>query len=345
MADSDFLAPDAEAALPAETAAAPPDAAKSIDELIAETGGGANAIFDFQHKVFALPGARFGFDYRARAAMFYIHLGKLDVALTPIVVQREFNIEAGSHDSQLMELAARGLRYVKEIRPGDSIPKELIDGTASWTVEDRHRLLAKAKLLAQVTSWFTHDKSPASLESILAMSDKDVAVREEFQNAFASIAQSLGLGRERKQEIIDHIDTLARELCYIEALRDHAGQMRVIHEKIMQLARIARGDREVSEELTRVLTLMKQPLAEFANRFMQIDAETSDLLVLLRNPRGQIHFIRNARDDVHANLMVWSEIFERWQEQEAIFNQTTDGNIKLLHRLLASNYAPAKVWR
>ncbi len=345
MSEAKLIETEAAEAQSTEAPAPLPDSGKSVDELISQTGGGTNATFDFQHKVFSLPGARFAFDHRARAAMFYIHLGNLDVALTPTVLQREFNIEPESHDSQLMELATKALRYVREIRPGDSIPKELLDGSASWSVEERHRLLAKAKLLAQVASWFTHDKNPASLESILAMSERDVAAREEFQNAFASIAQSLGLGRDRKQEIIDHIDTISRELCYIEALRDHATQLRTINEKVLQLARMARGDRAVSEELTRVLTLMKQPLAEFANRFMQIDAQTGELLALLRNPRVQIRFIREARDEIHANLLPWTEIFERWQNQETVFNHDTDENIKLLYHWLASNYAPARVWR
>lgn len=101
----------------ADAIAPPPETTKSVAELIAATSGGSNAAFDFQHKVFAIPGARFAIDRRARAAMFYMHLGNLDVSLTPMVLRREFGIESCSHDSQLIELAAKALRYVKEVRP------------------------------------------------------------------------------------------------------------------------------------------------------------------------------------------------------------------------------------
>lgn len=322
-----------------------PEATRSVDELIAATGGGVNANFSFQHKVFALPGARFAIDRRAQAMMFYIHLGNLNVSLMPMVLRREFNIQTLSHDSQLIELANHALRHVKEVRPGDSIPKELVDGSASWSVEERHHLLAKAKLFAQVAAWFMPEGSPNSLESILAMAETDIAAKEEFQNAFGALAESLGLERSRKQEIVDHIDAIARELCYIEALREYASQLRTIQEKAAQIAHIAKGDPTIAEELARVLMLVKPALAEFVNRFTRIDAQTSDLLALLRNPPSQIRLIRDARDEIHSSLLPWADLFERWQDQEIILNHRTDENIHALYGWLAANYAPSRTWR
>jgi hypothetical protein len=338
----------AEAALANEapdTAIVPPEAAKTVDELIATTGGGVNAIFDFQHKVFALPGARFAIDRRSRATMFYIHLGNLNVSLTPTVLRREFNIETLSHDSQLIELASHALRHVKEVRPGDSIPKELVDGTASWTVDESHRLLAKAKLLVQVAAWLTKSSDGASLADILALTESDIAAKEDFQKAFAAIAESLGLGANRKQEILDHIDAIARELCYIEALRDYAVQLRTIQEKCAQLAHLAKGDPTISEEVGRVLILLKPAMAEFANRFTTIDGQTADLLEMLRNPWAHIRAIRNIRDEIHSSLLPWADLFERWRDQEVGMNHIMDQNIHALYQWLAANYAPSRVWR
>ncbi len=321
------------------------EASKSVDELIAATGGGANAIFDFRHRVFSLPGARFAIDRRAKATMFYIYLGNLTVSLTPAVLRREFNIEPSSQDSHLIELAAQALRHVNEIRPGDSIPKELIDGTASWSVEERHRLIAKAKLLAQVASWFARDKAAASVENILAAMETDLVAKEEFQNAFAAIAKSLGLDAARKQEIIDHIDAIARELCYIEALRDHASQLRKIQEQATQLAKMSKGDPALNEELARVLVLLKPPVQEFAGRFTQVDAQTSELIAMLRDPHHQIDLIRSARDEIHSHLLAWDDIFERWRDRPAVLNHDTDENVHTLYHWLAANYAPSRVWR
>jgi hypothetical protein len=329
----------------AEAAAPLPETAKSVAELIAATGGGVNAIFDFQHKVFALPGARFAVDRQSRATMFHIHLGSLGVALTPTVLRREFSIQVLSHDSQLIELASHALRHVKEIRPGDSVPRELVDGSASWSVEERHLLIAKAKLLAQVGGWLGEEGSAISVESILALTELDVAAKEDFQKAFARIAQALGIDRNRKQEIVDHIDAVARELCYIEALREYAGQFRTIHEKVSELAHLAKGDPAISEEVGRVLILLKPALTEFAGRFARIDAQTGDLHTLLRNPWSQIRSSRDARDEIHSSLLPWSDIFARWKDQEVVMNHIMDENIHALYALLAANYAPSRIWR
>jgi hypothetical protein len=326
-------------------AAPQPEAGKSVEELIAATGGGANANFSFEHKVFALPGARFAIDRRARATMFYIHLGNLMVSLTPMVLRREFNIQTLSHDSQLIELASHALRHVKEVRPGDSIPKELVDGTASWSVDERHRLVAKAKLFAAVAAWFQPEGSTNSLEAVLAMAESDVAAKQEFQNAFGALAEALGLERSRKQEIVDHIDTMARELCYIEALREYAGQLRTINEKAAQIAHIAKSDPTITEQLARVLMLMKPALTEFANRFTRIDGQASDPVAMLRNPWSQVRSIRDARDEIHSSLLPWAEIFERWENQDIVLNHHTDANIHALYGWLAANYAPSRIWR
>jgi hypothetical protein len=322
-----------------------PEAGKSVEELIASTGGGANAAFDFQHKVFALPGVRFAIDRRARAPMFYMHLGNLDVSLTPAVLRREFQIETASHDSHLIELAAKALRFVGEVRPGDSVPTELIDGSASWTVEDGHRRLAKAKLLAQLSAWVARDKKGLPLEDILALGEDELAASDAIQSALAAATKTLGLELERMHEVAEQLDAVARELAYIEGLREHAARLHDIRERVLQLTCAAKGENRLIEELTRILALLKQPLAEFADRFARLDTQTSDLAALLLSPWIQISRIRAARDEIHTNLLAWSAVIERWHDQEVILNPDTHQNVHDLHRWLAANYAPTVVWQ
>jgi hypothetical protein len=322
-----------------------PEATKSVDELIAATGGGVNAIFGFEHKVFALPGARFAVDRQAETMMFYIRLGNLHVALLPRVLRREFNIATLSHDSQLIELASHALRHVKEVRPGDSIPKELVDGSASWSVDEHHRLVARAKLLFEVVHWRPMEGSEISVESLLAITDAEIAARDEFKKGFAAIAQALGVEPSRRREILDQIDTVARELCYIEALREYTAQLRTIKEKVTQLAHISKGDPAIHDEVGRVLILLKPALVEFVNRFTEVDAEASDILALLRNPSRQVRGIRDARDEIHLSLMPWADVFERWKDQEVVMNHVMDENIHALYAMLAANYAPSRTWR
>src|ERR1700749_4003670 len=115
--------------------------------------------FLFEHKVFTLKGARFALTEDGSTPAFHVELGTLVASLPLGTLRSEFSIDRESPDGVLLAIVEKSLRFVKEIRPGDSIPRELLDGTASWAVEERHRLRAKAHLWA---------KTIASGETIVA---------------------------------------------------------------------------------------------------------------------------------------------------------------------------------
>ena len=312
---------------------------------IAAAIGGRNANFNFEHKVFSLPDARFALHSVRNEPTFFVLLGDLNVAIRPVALCREFHIEQGSLDYVLIAMAEKGLRHVQEIRPGDSIPRELLDGTASWRVEERHRMIARVKLIAQVGARITRGKDEAfTLEKLLALS-VDPASREEIQAAFGKLAIEIGLGRQRKQEVIDRVEQFARELSYIEALRDLAGELKMIDRKVAMLARRNERDRGVTEVLQRVRTLIRRPISEFEEYFLQIDAQTGEVVVLLKNVSLQMKFIRDTRDELHRRLMKWTDQIREWRRQEPDTERsTTAQRVETLSRFLAAYYAPSVDW-
>src|SRR5215469_8840844 len=197
--------------------------------------------FLFEHKVFQLKGARFGLTEDGTTAAFHVELGSLVASLPLGRVRGEFDIESDSPDGALLALVEKSLRFVKDIRPGDSIPRELLDGTASWSVEDRHRLRAKAHLWAQaIGSAATSGAADEGLGAFIARSET-VA---EVNAACAAIAATLGY-EMTAQSVLTRIDDLARELAYIEALQERCGDVLNIVPKVNQLARVYRSDRAV----------------------------------------------------------------------------------------------------
>lgn len=102
--------------------------------------------FAFAHRVFAAPNAHFKLDEQTGEPVFAVDLGDLKAMLGFDTLRRSFAIAPASSDDRLLEAVARGLRHVRRIRPGDAIPAELLDGSASWKVEARHAAQAKARL-------------------------------------------------------------------------------------------------------------------------------------------------------------------------------------------------------
>ncbi len=111
--------------------------------------------FAFQHKVFNLDGCYFTADRDPEKPKFLMPLGDEMAAITLAALRREFNITDGSNDGQLLDIVAKSLKYVQEIRPNDSIPQELLDGSASWSVEERHRAVASDRIKIQLATLLT----------------------------------------------------------------------------------------------------------------------------------------------------------------------------------------------
>src|SRR5690242_419110 len=91
-------------------------------------------LFAFEHKVFSMDGGYFAYMKDSQEAAFHLPLGDLKGAIALPVLRMEFGLKPETKDGYLLSLIEKALRYVREIRPNDSIPHELLDGTASWTV-------------------------------------------------------------------------------------------------------------------------------------------------------------------------------------------------------------------
>src|SRR5690348_143181 len=162
----------------------------------------ASTSFDFEHKVFKLDGGCFRMSASGEP-LFHVRLGELTAALTLPSLCTAFGISAHCHDGQMLEVVASGLRYVREIRPGDSIPRELLDGSASWSVDERHRVRAHTRVLVHLAAWLNGDNNVVVDVNNLENLAKDPELKQRAQLAFDDIAAQLGLGPERKQEIVD----------------------------------------------------------------------------------------------------------------------------------------------
>jgi hypothetical protein len=301
--------------------------------------------FVFEHRVFNVKGAHFAFTADGLDPAFHVTLGELKAALQLPALRNEFGIGTDSADGKLLSIVEQSLRYVKEIRPGDSIPRELLDGSASWAVEDKHRAIAQGRLAAQVASWLTGKETVIVDPYELAALVDDPETKARMQKATGEIAEKLGIGAARKQEVMDRVDDLARELAYIEALRERCGLVRAITAKVNQLAKIYRADRAMVQDISRVQSLLMRPNAEFENIFGQVDASTCEILPVLRKFDTQVKFIREMRDNLHMRLMVWDPILEKWSSFDAVRGPEAEAALKDIYRFVARYFPQRQDWK
>lgn len=301
--------------------------------------------FAFSHKVFNVDGAYFALDKATNDPLFHVTIGELKCAVTLPSLRAEFSIKPDSDDGKLLDQVDKGLRYVKEIRPGDSIPRQMLDGTCSWAVEERHRAIARNRLSVQLASWLGGSDVAITDAKQLAEVAEDAETKERIQKAFEEAAEKLGLGRDRKTEIIKRFETLARELAYIEALRDRYGSVRMIMRKLGELVQIYKADRGIAEEIVRIQTLLRAPDAEYQNQFTLVDMQTSEILQMLRKIDAQIAFIREHRDDIHFKFMKWDDMIAKWNETKVERGEAAEAMIKSTYRFVAQEFPVRSSWQ
>lgn len=324
------------------------------DPRTADSSGGAGAAgeqqgsssthFLFTNKVFGLPGAFFNLTHDTNEPVLNVNLGDVLGKLPFRTLRESFQISDGSDDSRLLNIVEKGLKYVKEIRPGDSIPREILDGSASWRVDEHHLTIAKARLTLQLVSWITGKEVSITERYQLEQMMDDPATKTRAQEAFGKLARQFGLPEERKQEIVDKVDYLARELSYIEALRDRYGQVQKIMAKINQAKRVFKGEHHLQADIARMQALAKTPIAAFDDVFMQVDGQTAEVMVMLKTFDASVAFIRRMRDDLHMNLMLWDDLITAWAECDVDKGAETEGLLKRTYQFLAQHFLVAKVW-
>jgi len=308
-------------------------------------GAPRSTHFRFEHKVFAVKGARFAPTQDTEEAALHVMLGDLQVAIVLPTLRYEFGIGSDCNDGELLGVVERSLRFVKEIRPNDSIPREVLDGTASWSVEERHRLIAKGRLSLQIASWLNGEEAVVVDMDSLEQLVEDPVTQQRVERAFAEIAERIGIGRERKSEVVERIDDLARELSYIEALRERYMAVREIMSKLSQLVRTYRADRTITQEISRVRSLLMRPQDEFESLFAQCDAMTGEIVSVLKTFDAQVQFVREMRDDLHTRLMKWDDEISIWKPLEVVRGEPTENAIKHIYRFAARHYPQRQDWR
>ena len=110
------------------------------------------------------------------------------------ILRTEFDLSPETGDGKLLGIVEKALRYVREIKPNDSIPHELLDGTASWTVEEKHRTIARNRLTIQLVSWLTGGETLVVDLTQLEQIADDPKTKTRVQEAFTKAAEKLGLG-------------------------------------------------------------------------------------------------------------------------------------------------------
>lgn len=271
--------------------------------------------FEFANKVFHIESGAFQIDATTDEPVYTVDLGDVRATLTFATLRGSFGIEKDDPDSKLLEHVKRALVFVRRVRHGDSLPSELLDGTASWTVDERHREVARGRVWTGLVAWISGGKAASGVSiDEFAKIASSVETRTRVQAAFGQLADALGYPPAKRGDVVDQIERLIGELSFLEALRERVGMARRVVETLRGYRTALRREKTLAEEVERTMVLADRPVAELEKRLAAVDAQTAHVLDTLRQLAGRIATIRQTRDTLHAGMMKWDAMLEAWAD-------------------------------
>jgi hypothetical protein len=281
-------------------------------EEVGSSAGESVEHFNFEHKIFHVAGTRFALSASDHQPVFLMDVGEHEAAIAFEALRVEFDLEPEGHDGKLLDLVAAGLKYVRDIRPGDTVPRELLDGSASWTVDERHRLRASNGFMLRIAALGSPRGDltaiPRDIGAFLVSAEGKMWV----QGGLDKIGVAIGLGVGRAPTVSQYADRVTRELAYIEGLRERYVQAADIVEKLDQVATYHGPERHFVDEVQRCKVLMKPPVDAFRAAFRDVDSRMKRVEEVLKAVDAQVTFIRETRDGLHQKMLIWDELIEKW---------------------------------
>lgn len=329
------------------------------DALMAELEADAapeeeESLVSFQNPFFSkLQMAYFRFTENTEEPVLMVEYGEQEVALTFPGIRRELGLTDEDHDGHMLNQVAKGLKFVNTLAIGDPIPSEIVTGKASWALTPQHAQVAYQRLALKLMAWMTGSTIDTSTavhggDDILRQA-QDPEARKKIAAAFDEAAEALGLGRDRREEVVGYLETLAQELGYIEALRERFGRIVKVGRRLKEYHELGRkagaGGQRVAEVIDQAARLIRPAVDQFVQLFKDTDALTNDIMAVLKDLDGHIASIRAQRDEIHQRLNPWSDLLDAW---EKVKDTEITGAVMQVSartvRMLAPRFMPAKEW-
>ena len=333
-------APDAlKAELPQQSTVQP---ASIIATAVIDSPYDASTHFTFKHKIFTMDNVRFALNGSDKMPCYYIPMGEHTVAIELAKLQQEFNIAADSVDAALLLKVQKGLSYVREIRPNDSIPREILDGSASWSVEEHHKELALAKLQMELVFWIQAKREEIPPLEQMKRVQATPKVRGQIKDAHKKITQLLKFDEIKVSR--DRIDEIARETTYIEALRERSLKMNDIGQKLGAFYTSFKKEAAFATEINRMQELTRRATKLIGERFTKVDVMLRDVLKAVNEHQITIDRVRMLRDETHLELRKWDDYFPKWAELKMERDDGLEKFFRTFYRFLAENYMEQQSW-
>ncbi len=321
------------------TPTAAPESAAPLDDALRTPDD--NRHFLFVHRVFAAPGAVFKLDANTGEPVLALDLGNVKACLPFPALIKAFEIAPDSPDARQLDAVVKGLRHVRRIKPGDSIPAELLDGSASWKVEAHHVAAARGRLFAGLLAELGPRPNATTARDYAVLAE-NASLLPELAEGYKLLADKMGLDAKLAGDAEAIVDALAEEFAYIEALRERVAQKRALVETLGKMRDAYRRDRATLDQVARIVQLLARPVAAYERWLHLLDLKIADTIDAVLNMTQRIALAREVRDRLHAETMRWDDLLAFWNG--GVSARAQRARIDETYRFAARHFPIASDW-
>lgn len=274
-------------------------------------------------------------------------LGRSTAVLPLRSLQAELGIDGDSADGQMLAQVARSLNFVADLRLGDPLPVEVLDGAASWEPSPSHQQLAASRLRLRLISQLNADASVdwdrAGPQAVL-LAAAQPGMRLALQAAYVEAAARLGIPDAAAAARL--MEGAAHELGFVEALRDRLlRRVALLAEQVRRLAAGLAQNLSGLELLSRVMRLTGIAVEKIGARFAEADGQTAIVLDALRARDAWRAAIRQHRDWLYCSLRGWEPVLAAWERATPGWSAGTWPLLGRTYRFLAPRFMPMQEWQ
>lgn len=296
----------------------------------------------FEHKVFSVMGeVAFRRSSTDGVTMLAVQIGDREATIPLKSLGRELAIGDDTPDGRMFALIGTSLDFVTRLQPGDKLPLEVRTGEASWRPGAGHRAIAGDRLRRQFIDT-VKALTPSDPDGVTATDE--LALHQGVLAAAVQVAPELGVADPA--DVVAMIDDLAQELAYIEALRDRLlGRVERAGRCCAMLSRNGRTSAGTTETVRQVVRLMSIAYRQLRGRFEDVDAQTGEIIGVLRNLDSQRRFIRFNRDWLYRSQRAWEPLLTQWDKAPKTIDDQTATLFAQTYQFLAPRFMPTTEWQ
>ena len=144
--------------------------------------------------------------------------------------------------------------------------------------------------------------------------------------------------------MVDLIESLAAELAYVEALREAYGNIQAMRDRTLLLRRKCGKDARILDSLTAIIRMTMAACKELDQTFDNLDAQTGEIMAVLKNVDAHIGHIREGRDELHRQIGPWQPFVKHWASASMRPSRDLETLVGDTYRFLARRFPQSKTW-